>query len=401
MKSRYKAIFTTAIAVLIFIILFYSYGYNNTWRLWNIPTMSPHFADLRVITHGAQSSARGFDPLIKNPGDPWKRRLNYPRVWQGLYSLGINQTHTTYLGVAVIFSFLVGVCLILPYATNTMLFLVFAALLSPATLLGVERANVDLCVFFLASLSVVAAQRSYILSSLIIVHGFVLKLFPIFGFTVLLKAGRPQFLLHMLVILTFAGAYTFVTFSDLLLISHATPKSTALSYGMNVLWMKLGRSNATLGEYAKILSYVLVLLILVWTFFASLYGDQPSEAKTATIHLDSFRVGSAIYIGTFLLGNNWDYRLIFLILTIPQLILWAKISSASKVTIVSIFISLWYLVIAKWLNYLPYGRDVSFILDEVSHWVALSGLLYLFWWSMPTWVKEVAQKHIPLTTRST
>ncbi len=82
--------------------------------------------------------------MVENPGDPWQRRLNYPRIWHTLYSLGINKSHTTFMGLTIIFSFLVGVCLIIPNVDNRTLVLVFAAVLSPSTLLGVERANIDL-----------------------------------------------------------------------------------------------------------------------------------------------------------------------------------------------------------------------------------------------------------------
>ena len=395
MKARYKAILACGLVTLLFALLFSAYGYNATWRLWNIPTMSPHFADLRVITHGAESYSKGFDPMIKNPGDPWQRRLNYPRVWQILYSLGINQTHTTFLGLVIIFSFLCGVCLILPYAGNMTVFLVFAAVLSPASLLGVERANIDLLIFFLASLSVLAAQRSYLLSGLAVSAGFILKLFPIFGWTVLLKAGKSRFMLYTLILLIFVSFYTVATFSDMLLIKEGTPKSASLSYGLNVFWMSVGNVNATLGLCAKVLSCLSVLLIFVFAFSALWRNDCLREDQNGTVSLDAFRVGSAIYIGTFLIGNNWDYRLMFLIFTIPQLVFWTKraatVSNISKPTAAAIFVSLWYLVIGRLLRHLPYGNHISFILDEMSHWVALSGLAYLLFWSMPAWVKAAAQ----------
>ena len=81
-------------------MLFLYYGYENTWKLWGIPTMYPYFADLRTITGGAESWALGYDPLVNNPGDPWGRLMNYPRVWQMLFRAGIDQTDTVYFGVA-------------------------------------------------------------------------------------------------------------------------------------------------------------------------------------------------------------------------------------------------------------------------------------------------------------
>ncbi len=197
--SRRKVILACVLVTLVFGLLFSLYGYDRTWRLWNIPTMSPHFADLRVITGGAESYAQGFDPMIENPGDPWQRRLNYPRVWQSLYSIGVNQSHTTYIGISFILLFMVSICLLLPHASNIIIVLVMAAVLSPATLLGIERGNIDLFMFFLVTISVVAIKRWHILSALAVLLGFVLKLYPIFGCAVLLRAIRPLFLRYVLI----------------------------------------------------------------------------------------------------------------------------------------------------------------------------------------------------------
>ena len=74
--------------------LFAALGYDETWRLWNIPTMTPHFADLRSITAGAESYARGLDPMVNNPADPWGRAMSYPRIWQGLFLFDLDQGDT-------------------------------------------------------------------------------------------------------------------------------------------------------------------------------------------------------------------------------------------------------------------------------------------------------------------
>ncbi|MGD0216732.1 MAG: hypothetical protein ABSC45_04360 [Desulfobaccales bacterium] len=406
MKARRKVILACVLVTLGFGLLFSLYGYDRTWRLWNIPTMSPHFADLRAITGGAESYAQGFDPMIENPGDPWQRRLNYPRVWQNLYLIGVNQSHTTYIGISLIFLFLASICLLLPHASNIMIVLVMAAVLSPATLLGVERGNIDLLMFFLVTISVVAIKRWHLLSASAVLLGFVLKLYPIFGGAILLRTTRSMFLRYVLIFVAFIAIYIFLTYSDISLIRAATPRDISLSYGLNVFWMKAMKFNQTLGSYARVLSYLIVLLALWFAFTSLLRGDFLPESHHGAEYLDAFRAGTAIYLGTFLLGNNFDYRLMFLILTIPQLVLWIKcyirdISLGSMVIVSFIFISQWYLLINKITHHLPHGGYVSFVLDELSSWGVFVGLLYLFFWSMPDWVKRYAQKKYFLTRGST
>lgn len=416
MKSRKRVIAILGIITSLFIILLVLYGYDNTWRLWNIPTMSPHFADIRTITHGAESYAQGLDPMIENPGDPWHRRMNYPRIWQSLYFLGINHTHTTIIGLIIIFSFLVGICLILPNANNKVIIMVFSAVLSPAVLLGIERGNTDLFMFFLVSVAVLTVGRSYILSTFFIMTGFLLKLYPIFGVALLLKAERKKFVLYISIILAFCFLYAYASLPDLVQINSGTPKSIVLSYGMNVFWMGLSTINQNLGFYARLLSYFLVLLIFLTSFSAAILNRKVSalvsyDNKYLDSYLDSFRVGSAIYIGTFLLGNNFDYRLMFLIFVIPQLIFWSerpidRVTVISKIVLLNIYISLWYLMIFKIMIFVPYGNSAGYVfagyvLDEMSNWIVFSGLVYLFFLSLPTWAMKFAQNLSPLTKRST
>lgn len=351
--------------------------------------MTLPLGDLRVLTGGAESRRQGFDPMIENPGDPWHRRLNYPRLWQSLYPLGVTPDHTTVLGIALIFLFLTGVCLVLPNPSGGILVLVIAAILSPATLLGVERGNVDLLMFFLVSLSVVAAHRWPAVSAATVFSGFALKLFPLFACAVLLRASRSTFLRLILVLLVAATVYIVLTYSDLALIRTATQKGIVFSYGIDVFWMSLPAGNWS----ARMLSYLVVLLAFFWGFTALRRDDVQSERQKEPIYLDAFRAGAAIYLGTFFFGNNWDYRLIFLILPIPQLAIWAggserHASVSSMVVLSSMLLSLWYLEIARFTGRVMFADvPVCFLLDQLYKWAVFAGLLFLFLWSMPGWVK--------------
>ena len=399
MKSRRKVIWACGIVVLLFTMLFVFLGYNNTWRLWNIPVLEPHFADLRTITHGAESYAKGFDPMVENPEDPWQRPLNYPRVWQVLYSFGINKSHTTIFGIIVVISFFLGVCLILPNCDNKTLLLTFAAVLSPASLLGVERGNIDLLVFFFAALSVAAIKRSGLLASICVLIGFALKLFPVLGLSILLREQKSKFLSYAFMAAVFVAIYVLLNYSDIVLVMEGTPQSTYLSYGLNVFWMHLTKSNITLGSYVKIFCYSAMVIIPLWFYYLIFYRKKtPLHTSFSTEYLDAFRVGATIYMGTFVIGNNWDYRLVFLIFTIPQMYIWieahaGRISIVSKLTMLAVFLSLWHLLMLKIFEYIPYGGIVAYVLDEAANWMVLFGLLFLFLWSLPSW-------HLQMTTTS-
>ena len=107
-------------------------------------------------------------------------------------------------------------------------------------------------------------------------------------------------------------------------------------------------------------------------------------------YIDAFRVGAGIYIGTFLFGHNWDYRLMFLIFTIPQIVTWIKQKNicyflAASLTLPAIILSLWYLIFARIINYYL-TFNLGFVIDEFFNWVVFSGLVYLFLSSLPNWL---------------
>ncbi len=402
MKSRKKIIFACGFAILAMGLLFCLYGYDQTWKLWNIPTMSPHFADLRGLLACTESRAQGFDTMLNNPRDPWQRKLNYPRIWQSLYLFGADQSHTTALGIAVILLFLSGICLILPHAGNAIIVAVMAAVLSPATLLGIERANTDLLMFFLIAISIATVKRWHFVSTATVLLAFILKIFPIFGSAVLLRTSRFVFFRYVFMIVAFVALYAVLTYADLLLINEANPHRILLTYGLNVFWMAVRGENAAIGESVRYLSYLTVLLSLLFALTALFRNDFQAEERELSVYLDAFRAGTAIYLGTFLLNSNWDHRLIFLIFTIPQLVIWSKspvkgIAAASIAALASTFLSMWHLLIVKIVYNLPYGGYVSYTLDKTFHWILFTGLLYLFFWTIPDWLKEYARKMRSLT----
>lgn len=155
-------------------------------------------------------------------------------------------------------------------------------------------------------MSIVLARKSLALADGVIILATALKLFPVFGVTLLLRGGKRRFIRHAFVVLAIAFAYLLATYSDLSLISHATPRATDLSYGMNVAWMRLEGSNYAIGILPRLICSVFVAFAayLVFAGCAYPYALKSPEDGDDSLILDSFRVGSSVYLGTFILGNN-------------------------------------------------------------------------------------------------
>ena len=395
-KSRRKIVLAVVLSVSIFLLfskVFASYGGSSCiFRFFAVPVMEPCFADLRTITGGAESKKLGFDPMVKNPGDPWNRVMNYPRIWQTLYFFGIDERDTVPMGILFIILFLCGVCLVLPNAPNLTIFAIILSLLSPSVLLGIERGNTDLLMLFLVALAVFLINKSkYSLSAFIVLLAGLLKLFPIFAAFMFFKTNKKTFLQYSIIICTVFVLYLLITFSDLVLISNGTLKMTSLSYGKDILWMKVAETSPNYSIFLKYFSYIVLVLCGIgglFLIFGKSIGEKLPEIKfEESISMDAFRAGSAIYIGTFLLGANFIYRLMFLILLVPQLVIWlksfsGKMKNLSVLTLLSLFWMLYAPMIAKIFRHLPSKFVRLYILpflpfvDEIFAWILFVSLLF-------------------------
>ena len=83
-----------------------------------------------------------------NPCDPERRPANYPRVWVELSFLGLGNDDTVPLGLALAAIALVAAFAVVPRGAPARDGVVYgAAICSPATMLGLERGNVDVLLF--------------------------------------------------------------------------------------------------------------------------------------------------------------------------------------------------------------------------------------------------------------
>ncbi|GAB4445750.1 MAG: hypothetical protein OHK0041_03640 [Anaerolineales bacterium] len=127
---------------------------------------------------------------------------------------------------------------------------------------------------------------------------------------------------------------------------------------------------------------------------------QPHHLKaTNERNLAAFRMGASIYLGTFLLGNNFDYRLAFLVFVVPQLSQWLRLKfNVQNLLVLSVmtavYLSCWYFLVkinvpARFIDDPQIG---SFLADEFFNWMLLPGFAYLLGASAPDWLRQDVQK---------
>ncbi len=356
----------------------------------------PGFFDARQLAMAAESYSQGYDPLKENPLNPRGTRLNYPRVWHILFITGIDQSHTTLIGIIfmILFFFGIGMFWFFKKFDNLTYFILSIIIISPAVMLGIERGNIELVIFFILSAALMINHYSSISAIFLFLFASVLKLYPVFGFFYLLKEQKREFWKLFISACVFFIVYSLFTLEDLKQVYLTSPKNAKSAYGLNVFWMGLTHPRILNLQVSddiimifKVFSYLAFISIVIVTLILSLKTNNASIFKQGE-HLDAFRTGAGIYIGCFLLGTNYDYRLTFLIFTIPQLVSWLRIKKKGISTIP--LITLCAIIFSCW-SYIPIrilGIKSAFVLKEISNWMVLSGLLYLFLISVPEWFRN-------------
>lgn len=388
-KSRLPLTCVLLIGVALLGTLLATIGWDRTWRVWNVQVAVQPFLDSQVITAGAASWGDGHDPLRFNPHDIGHRPMNYPRVWHVLFVLGLRPEHAEALGWTLAALLLVGVWLAFPRLNWAEAGMVGLAVFSPAVLLGVERGNTDLAVFFVLAVALAVPRAAW--NTGWIAVAFALKLFPLAAGVLLCGRPRRDALIGGGILAGFAVIYGALNFADLRLISAGTPRDTWLSYGLNVLPMRLARVSALASQVSLVAAWA-GAVVVIWTagraWLRRARADESVEEQGAV--LDAFRVGAACYVGTFLLGNNFIYRLVFVVLVVPQLWRWMRKGGAEQVWagvgLVAAMGSLWVLGFDRESWVVRRDEWMWFSIGQAFNWVLFGSVSYLLISSLPTLV---------------
>ena len=132
-----------------------------------------------------------------------------------------------------------------------------------------------------------------------------------------------------------------------------------ISYGANVFFYRYAEALSQIFsqwfvdlQVDQNLKIGPIILASILVFIGGIAGmrDREPLAFSSERNLAAFRMGASIYIGTFLLGNNWDYRLAFLVLVLPQLLEWTRSSIKKHRTIAlaslfGVLVSCWHFVV--------------------------------------------------------
>jgi hypothetical protein len=332
-------------------------GGHDAWDQLGLPPVSPGFFDLRSVTSGWDCARQDLGTWPDNPCDPWQRPENYPRIWIAASVFGLGQDDSYVIGVLIAVVFFVTAVLVLPRDAPIAVALAYGfALCSPAVMLGVERGNVDLTLFSMVAAAGLVMRRPPYgapLASALILVAAILKLSPIAAVGMLTGLPRRVAAVCVSTVVAIFTLYAITTYEDIRTINRVLPQDDEYAYGVHITGNWLGHLAGTgrMWDAALVVPSIVAALVLRRRVSVRL-------AMSSSRELDFFCAGAGIYIATFALVRSADYRLVFLLLTVPQLVRWAAARRMLAIaTLVGVLATLWLPTEWQWAN-VPLLRDV-------------------------------------------
>jgi hypothetical protein len=212
--------------------------------------------------------------------------------------------------------------------------LAFAAVVSPPVLLLVERGNIDAVIF--AGLVIplfLMAKRSGVVTTCslcgLIAFLAILKIYPIAAAIVLAHRKFGFAAMAFAVVLAVTGLLCAVGLSELKTIAQNTPQTLGMSYGDMPIFIAANSRHllptnldaGMLRMVAGITAIVLAALAFSLSLFYSNVLRSLLPVLDPTVSIGAVAIACvAIFCFSFLLGTNFDYRLVFLLGVMPVLL---------------------------------------------------------------------------------
>ena len=306
-------------------------GWREAWHALGSSSMSPAFADLRTITHSLDAVRAGVDPYVDTRYDPWHRTFNYPRAWLWLAPLGLGGASTIVLGIIMATLLFLALTLLFRPRQPIGWLAAFGFSLSPPVLLGIERGNGDILIFSLLVLGMVASRTTGnraqpLVRVALIAVLTMLKVFPLAAVVALIRNRLGVALAALAGGVALTCLWLSLHPGDMARILGNTPQSTFNAFGALPLVQVVADAIATPAT-ASVRPVAIGLALLVAVAAAAIALARPALLHRLLPRLEAGRVIDdvalaclGIHLLAFLPGSSWDYRLIFLIGTVPPML---------------------------------------------------------------------------------
>ncbi len=223
--------------------------------------------------------------------------------------------------------------------------LLMALAFSPPVMLLLERGNYDIWIFLLVLVAGMSFSKYPKIALGFLTSAAVLKIFPIAGLLAFISFKKLRWWL----ILAAAGflVYAFAIRDQLASVSANTPRPNWNAFGSLVIpsFMDLYVSQSQLLQIvANVVLHAFGVFCGIW-FLKTLRGQVHElvlSIKMSPISQGLLLVGGSTSIFIYLIGNSYDYRLVFLLLPLAALLI-AGVTNELVIALITstFFVFLW------------------------------------------------------------
>ena len=320
------------LSIVVSLALFYLSQDQNLWfKFWGSLSISPQppFSDLKAHIHFYNCFQNGIDvfttecPLIPQGNS---KITTHPKIWLYLIKV-LNLSNAKLYNLFIIIAFILYFYFIFRLfkifqSYDSKIFLLLF-LFSTTNFILIERFSTDLIIFLIVY--PIIMFRTRVIQFFLIFFGTILKYYPIFLLSLFLDKKK-------IFLLSFSTIFIFLIFFHLNEINNVNRNLVEMAlftaYGSRTMLKALFHlsENYNLFLDNNNLSFfrnLTLILFFIYSAFLIIIGYIKSKLLPVN-YLDRFEkfflIGASIYIGTFIIGANADYRLIFLIFTIPYIL---------------------------------------------------------------------------------
>jgi hypothetical protein len=354
---------------LAFLIICFPFVIMQNWDALVRISLEKTFGDLRLLTSNSECYLDGITQVSNLNCDPWGRDFNYPKIWLKLATFfQVKESHTEFIGVILIlllfFTFVLLIFLMQSKSMRTSLSEKFRIVMStvifcsPPSFFLAERGNIETIVFLLLLLIAFLPLRFFYFSVMIWILASNLKIYPLVSAAFMfLSPGKFRRALWCLGLGLFI--FGFCTARQLSHLSKTSDYFPFDSYGSQIFSRMLCYPQTNSGLLCNPASQVflgIATLAFVWAaiqlttsreysrvqgIFREVLLNSPNSRKIMITFGSTF-------LFTYLIGTNWDYRLI-LLYPITLLALNSDASAKEIKMVLMILIAPLYLSYNEWV----------------------------------------------------
>ena len=324
----YKIIFSLSVSFFLFFLSKSNVDWLEFWGFLSIPASDP-FSDFKALNIFLSYKELGFNPYLRNPySDSVHSVLIYPSIWLHIVDylkLNIPLNFEIAVIVILLIYFFILADLFYRLQNKYCKYLLVVFLFSSSNFLLVERLNVEIILFCLIYFAIIS--RNFINQLIFYSLALILKIFPLFSIFMFIEKKKQLFMA-----LIFSIFYLFIIREEITLIkANIIEYALIFAYGSlsisKAIYFYSTKFNFIINEdnyfiFKNLISFVIGLSALI--IIITNLNLKKKAISTISDKEKMFLVGAGIYIGTFITSANIDYRLIFLVFTLPVILNYEK-----------------------------------------------------------------------------